>query len=243
MKICIAQTKPAKGDVNANIKRHMDFIKRAAAVQAVAIFFPELSLTGYEPELAKHLATDANNTRLDQLQLLSNEKSITVCAGIPTISTKGIHISMLIFQPHQSVQTYLKQILHGDEKPYFVKGEKDVIISINELQIAPAICHESLQPQHAEKAMKQCANMYVASVAKSLAGVTKAHAYYSKLAHTYSIPVLKANSVGPCDNFVSGGKSAAWSAKGKLLTSLDDKHEGIIFYDTVEDKIVLQQYL
>ena len=68
MKICIAQTKPIKGNVSANIEAHIKFIELALTLIAEAIFFPELSLTGYEPELAKKLATNQNDNRLDIFQ-------------------------------------------------------------------------------------------------------------------------------------------------------------------------------
>ena len=58
MKICIAQTAPIKGNVSANIEAHLNFIELALTLNAEAIFFPELSLTSYEPKLAKELATN-----------------------------------------------------------------------------------------------------------------------------------------------------------------------------------------
>ena len=45
MKICIAQTKPIKGNVSANIEAHKKFIELALLLNTDAIFFPELSLT------------------------------------------------------------------------------------------------------------------------------------------------------------------------------------------------------
>ena len=240
MKICIAQTRPIKGDIDQNIASHIKFIERAADLHASAIFFPELSLTGYEPELAKALATTAADIRFKIFQQICNAKSITIGAGVPTSTSMGIHISMLIFQPGQPVQTYSKQLLHSDEYPYFVSGEKQVMITIGEKQIAPAICYESLQPIHAEKAIELGAKMYVASVAKTLEGVTKAYAYYSELAGNYSIPVLMVNCVGACDTFDSAGSSAAWSKDGTLLAKLDNECEGILIFDTSTERVMTQ---
>lgn len=56
MKICVAQTRPIKGEIDKNIEIHKKFIDLATSKGANMIFFPELSLTGYEPKLAKHLA-------------------------------------------------------------------------------------------------------------------------------------------------------------------------------------------
>jgi predicted amidohydrolase len=46
MKICIAQTLPIKGGISANIEAHKTFIELALTLNAEAIFFPKLSLTG-----------------------------------------------------------------------------------------------------------------------------------------------------------------------------------------------------
>ena len=53
MKICVAQTRPIKGDIQSNIDHHKQFINLAVANGASIIIFPELSLTGYEPKLSK----------------------------------------------------------------------------------------------------------------------------------------------------------------------------------------------
>ena len=56
MKIAVAQARPVKGDIQANISNHLKLIEQASLEGADAVFFPELSLTGYEPTLAKELA-------------------------------------------------------------------------------------------------------------------------------------------------------------------------------------------
>jgi predicted amidohydrolase len=74
MKICVAQTKPVKGDISANIENHKKLIDRAVANRTDIVIFPELSLTGYEPELARELAINQDDTRLDGLQEISDAK-------------------------------------------------------------------------------------------------------------------------------------------------------------------------
>ncbi len=237
MKIFLAQIQPVKGDVEQNIARHISFIERAAAFQAAAIFFPELSLTGYEPGLAQELATTADDKRFAILQKWSDQHLIIIAAGIPLLTSKGIQISMLIFKPQQPVQTYAKQILHTDEAPYFVSGDNQILIRVGSLKIAPAICYESLQPGHAEKAKLLGADLYVASVAKSPAAVTKAYGHYPQIAATYGMPVLMANSVGPSDNFISAGQSGVWSKNGALLGQLNDTQEGLLRFDTSTEEV------
>ena len=232
MKICIAQTKPIKGNVSANIEAHTKFIDLALTLNADAIFFPELSLTGYEPELAKKLATNENDNRLGVFQQISDNNKIIIGLGLPTFSESQIRISMIIFGPNKPRQVYSKQHLHTDEFPFFENGVEQLIINVDETHIAPAICYESLQPAHAETAFKLGANVYLASVAKPANGVEKAFDYYPAIAKHYTMPVLMVNCVGFCDNFLSVGQSAVWTNEGKLVGQLDDKTEGILIFNT-----------
>lgn len=238
MKICIAQTAPIKGNVLANIEAHKKFIELALTFNANAIFFPELSLTGYEPELAKELATNPNDIRLDVFQEISDINNIVIGVGMPTATVSKIRISMIIFEPNKPRQTYSKQQLHSDEFPYFANGESQVIIKTNGKNIIPAICYESLQSTHAENAFKLGADVYLASVAKPANGIAKAFENYPKIAKQYAMPILMANCIGFYDNFMSVGNSAVWTKEGKLVGLLDDKTEGVLIFDTETEKIV-----
>jgi predicted amidohydrolase len=238
MKICITQTKPIKGDVSANIDTHIRLIELALTLNAEAIFFPELSLTGYEPEFAKKLATNQNDNRLDIFQETSDKNNIVIGLGLPTATESKIRISMIIFEPNKPRQTYSKQQLHSDELKYFENGDGQVIIKTNDKNIAPAICYESLQPTHIENAFKLGADVYLASVAKPANGVKKAFDHYPKIAKQYAMPVLMSNCVGFCDNFLSVGNSSVWTKEGELIGQLDDKSEGILFFDTETEGII-----
>jgi len=240
MKICIAQSKPIKGNISANIEAHKTFIKLALTLNAEAIFFPELSLTGYEPELARELATNQNDHRLDIFQEISDKNNIMIGLGLPTATDSQIQISMIIFEPNQPRQTYSKQQLHSDEFPFFEKGVKQLIIKTKDKNIAPAICYESLQPTHAENAFKLGADVYLASVAKPAKGIKNAFNHYPNIAKQFAMPVLMANCVGFCDNFLSVGNSSVWTKAGELVGQLDDKTEGILFFDTETEVIVLR---
>lgn len=237
MNIAVAQIKPLKGDIPANIEKHLKFIEIASSLKATSVFFPELSLTGYEPELAKALATHPDDGRLDTFQQISNRKEITIGVGIPTKAENRIRISMIVFRPNQEKLTYSKQQLHEDEFPYFENGHEQVLIEIENQKIIPAICYESLQTAHAEKASKLGGEIYLASVAKSQNGIEKAFVHYPEVAQKYSMPVLMANCIGQCDNFISVGGSAVWTKEGKLAGQLDNKNEGVIVFNTETEEI------
>jgi len=237
MKIAIVQLHPIKGDIERNIEKHINWIKQAINHHTDMIVFPELSLTGYEPGLAEELATDQNDSRLDDFQKISDLNNIVIGVGLPIKSESGILISMVIFQPNLQRQTYSKQQLHSDEKRYFTEGNKQIIVTIKDIKIAPAICYESLQIEHLQKAIGLGAELYLTSVAKSQSGVKKAFIHFQKIASKYSIPVLMSNSIGFCDNFESVGQTSIWDEKGILKGQLDNQSEGILVYDTVSKLI------
>lgn len=238
MNVGIAQIKSSKGNITANIEKHIKFVELASSFKATSVFFPELSLTGYEPELAKDLAIYKNDERLDVFQDICNLRNITIGVGIPIKTQSGIQISMIVFRPNQDQIIYSKQQLHEDEFPYFEKGNEQVIIEVERQKIIPAICYESLQIKHAENASKLGGEIYLASVAKSKGGVEKAFIYYPEVAKKYAMPVLMANCIGECDNFVTVGFSSVWNKEGKLIAQLNNENEGIIIFNTKTEKII-----
>ncbi|MCU0354755.1 MAG: carbon-nitrogen hydrolase family protein [Cytophagales bacterium] len=224
--------RPIKGDIAANIEKHKNLINRAVSQKIDAVFFPELSITGYEPELAQELATTQDDPRFDTFQSMSDNRKITIGIGVPTVADSGVRISMVVFAPNRARQTYSKQQLHTDEMPFFVSGNSQLVLAIADKKIAPAICYESLQPNHSEEANRLGAEIYLASVAKSQKGVDKAWVHYPAIAKKYAMPVLMSNCVGFCDNFESAGQSAVWTRNGELAAQLDNQSEGLLIFDT-----------
>ena len=232
MRIAVAQIRPVKGDIESNIANHKELIELAVANEVDIIIFPELSLTGYEPELSKELATNANDVRFDDFDEISDANQITIGVGAPLKSNAGVCISMILFQPGKARSVYSKKYLHADEEPFFVSGKSSVGLLNNNPKIALAICYELSVPDHAENAFENGAEVYIASVAKSAVGVDKAITRLSEIASKYSITVLMANCIGECDNIQCAGKTSAWNNKGVLLAQLDETEEGIIILDT-----------
>jgi len=236
MKIALAQIKPIKGDISANIILHKQWIKLAIKGKADLIIFPELSLTGYEPTLAKKLATTPLAAPFTDFQQLSNQHQLIIGFGVPLKKQTGINISILLFHPNRPRQVYAKKYLHPDELPFFEKGHNAKYL-IADTTIGLAICYELSIPAHINNAHKNGAKMYLASVAKTKKGVQAAGKRLSELAKNYQFPTLMVNSVGYCDNFEAAGQSAVWDAQGNLLEQLTDTEEGLLIYDTASGKI------
>ncbi|HMG88398.1 MAG TPA: carbon-nitrogen hydrolase family protein [Chryseolinea sp.] len=238
MKICGAQTKPVTGNIEANIEMHLLFIDSAISSGADLIIFSELSLTGYEPTLARKLATRTDDERFDVFQKISNERMVSIGVGVPTISGDRVFISMVLFQPNKPPLVYSKKYIHPDEEPFFVSGVNFPSLIVNDTSIGLAICYELSIPEHISSAHKSGAQVYVASVAKFAKGVESAVKTLSDISIRYSIPTLMVNAVGPADNGMCTGNSSVWNSKGQLAGQLGSSTEGIIVYNTVSGEIV-----
>jgi predicted amidohydrolase len=236
MKICAVQLRPIAGDIATNLLKHIRCVEIAAAHGADLIYFPELSLIAYEPSLAKTLAMTSVDTRLAALQQLSDAHSLTIGVGLPLKQDDDVQIGMVWCAPKVSSRVYAKQQLHSDELAYFVGGINQLVITINDHNIVPAICYESLQSSHANSAAKLGADIYLASVAKSANVLSKAMPHYPLVACQHHMFVMMANSVGMCDNWQSVGQSAAWGRDGSLLAQMDSESEGWVMLDTITAK-------
>ena len=235
MKISVAQIRPIKGNIEANILNHKRLIDLAITEQVDMIIFPELSITGYEPELAAALATTQDDERFDIFQEISDTENITIGIGVPTKCEFGIRISTVVFQKNQPPQTYSKQHLHSSETPFFVNGNHQLLLADN--QIALAICYELSIPEHSANAFRNGANVYIASTVNSYQGVDKDLNILANVAKNYSMTVLMANCIGQTGEYNCAGKSSIWNNQGILLAQMDDKHEGVLIFNSETEKI------
>lgn len=237
MIISLAQVAPKYGDISHNIATQETFIREAADKGAKLIVFPELSLTGYEPLIAKDLATTAEDDRFEIFQLLADQKQITILTGVPLRSDHGITVSLLIYQPDLPMQVYHKQYLPADEVPYFVSEPSAYTFGF-ETRIGLAICYELSEDAHFESCLDQGLDLYLASTAKTAQGSEKAHMRLEKLASDHQIITTFVNSVGPANGEVTNGRSAAWDHRGEMLGELSTDKEGILILDTVKQALV-----
>ncbi len=81
--VAVAQTRPVRGDVPANLDEHVRLALLAAAEGAQVVVFPELSLTGYELDLAEKLAFTEADPRLMPLLDLAHSSGMILVVGAP----------------------------------------------------------------------------------------------------------------------------------------------------------------
>ncbi len=90
-RIALAQINPALGDVEKNIKKHINFIDRAIKKKADLIVFPELSLTGYTlKDLNAEVAVNPYTSDLLKPLKEKSKKISIICGGVEEDDNYGL---------------------------------------------------------------------------------------------------------------------------------------------------------
>jgi predicted amidohydrolase len=239
MKIGVAQLKPFKGNIKENLISHINLIKLAAEKGTKLLVFPELSLTGYELHLSKSLALTIDDERLNILQHFADRYQMIIGVGAPTIKGNDINISTILFQPKKNRISYAKQNLYGIENNFFIAGNEDVIISLNENnKVAFAICYDISDTRHSIKAKQNGATIYIASVLDSVEGINSDLQKLSAIAKSQNLIVLMANFIGSSGGYNCAGTSTVWDTSGTIIGQLDPFSEAILVFNTTTNTII-----
>ncbi len=239
--IAVAQTIPVRGDVDANVEEHLRLTEVAASEHAEVLVVPELSLTGYELDLAHGLAfSEQDDPRLLPLVESASSTRVTLVVGAPVRVGAHHHIGAFIVSPDRSVALYTKQRLGafpGDVNPggavppaewtVFEPGDRNPLIEFEHTTAAVAVCADTGAPEHAEAAAGRGATVYLASMFFTPTEVERETARLRGYAERHAMAVALANYGGPTGGLPAGGGSAIWSQTGELLVKLDGSGSGV----------------
>ncbi|UZJ58714.1 carbon-nitrogen hydrolase family protein [Pseudomonas sp. KU26590] len=219
--MCAAQYCSVAGDINVNIDRHLHIMRRAVEHGVQFLLFPELSLTGYEPTLARALAQTPDAECLQPLRELAAQSGMTTVVGLPLRQpgSENILMGALVLAADGSQSVYTKQHLHPGEEAVFSAGEGGALVDIGAEQIALSVCADVTQASHAQAAAQAGADVYASSVLISHEGYARDTALLQGYASAHSMGVLMANHGGPSGGWACAGRSAFWSAGGRLVVS------------------------
>lgn len=239
MKICLAQIRPHKGDIMLNLENHHKLVDMALPHEIDVMVFPELSVTGYEPELAESLKIEQDDDRFDFLQTLCDRFGLTLGIGAPVPVQHGCGIGMVVFQPRHVRNTYVKKYLHESETPYFLSHESFTGLVGPQKNIGLGICYEMTIDDHSDTLATKGAKYYINSSVKSQASLERSYQCMSQIAKKHRMKTFLSNSVGETGPYDSVGGSAVWDEDGSLLLSMDHHREGILIYDTKTGQSVI----
>jgi predicted amidohydrolase len=238
--IAAAQTVPERGAVEANVEQHLRLARQAAEAGARILVFPELSLTGYELELAGALAFTESDPRLEPLAEAARALGVTLIAGAPLRTRARLHIAAFVLAPDGSRAIYTKQHLGAfpasagqgaavppAEATVFEPGELDPLVRCGSGAAALAICADVGRPSHARRAAERGASAYLAGMFVIPSELEAETAKLRGYAARHALAVAMANYGGPTGGLGAAGGSAIWSPRGELVAALGPRGAGV----------------
>lgn len=224
----VAQMSVIKGNIQQNLARHCQLIKAAAQEGVQLLLFPELSLTGYEPNLAQNLAIEVSDENLFPLQELANQYAMVLLVGAPNKTQHKPEIGLFIIRPHQAISCYSKLNLHASEELFFARGTQHQTLELNEQKFGLAICADIANSEHIEMLMKDNIAVYLAGVLISENGLSEDCKILENYVIKHNILVAMANFTGETGGWSCAGNSTIWNSTGEILARANHEEFAVV---------------
>ena len=128
LRIALAQIAPRLGDLEANLERHHELIRRARAEGAGLVVFPELGLTGYLiQDLAAEVSMRLDDPRLASLAAETRDGASAVVSFVEESGDHRLFIAAALLEDGEIRHVHRKVFLptYGlfDERRFFAPGD------------------------------------------------------------------------------------------------------------------------
>jgi len=149
LRLALAQVDTRVGDLEGNVRKHVEYLERARDAGAALVLFPEMALTGYPPEdllLKEHFLQAAE----EALRAVAAEaRGIVAVVGWPQ-RTEDVFDALAVCADGAVAASYRKTRLWtygvGDEQRYFQAGEGPAVIDVGDVRVGLTICEDIWVP-------------------------------------------------------------------------------------------------
>lgn len=228
-RIAAAQSRSSPGDFIRNVAHHLEIAQAAARHSVNLLIFPELSLTGYELDLAAANAVRSDSPELEPLRAFSADTGMTIAAGAPLRHTNGkLYIAAILFHPTGAPSIYTKVHVHESEQHVFTPGFGGPLLDFGAFRVALAICADAKHPSHAAAAARSGANVYAAGAMIVADEYPLKASLIEGYAREHRMATLLANYSGASGGWLSPGRSAFWSDTGEQLAACPTNEEALV---------------
>ncbi len=253
MKIALAQINTIIGDFENNLKKVINFTKKAEESGADIIIFPELTFSGYPPRdlLEKKSFIEKNIEILHKYRKSVGE----IGAVVGFISWNKNSIGKPIMNSGAFIyKGKIKKIFHKcllptydvfDEARYFEPDKKaQGLISFKGKKLGLTICedfwnepeifpHRLYNYDPVEDLANRGAEIFISIMASpyNVGKVVFRKKIYQTVAKKFGIPIAVVNLVGGNDDILFDGNSFSVDANGKIFSNGKDFEEDLIIVD------------
>lgn len=247
MRFAIAQVNVTVGDLEGNMKKILDYLRKSADAGADIVIFPELAITGYPPQdlLFEKSFIKENRERL--LELIKCSGNVVGIVGYVESVGERLYNSAVVFQNGEILAKVYKTLLPTydvfDEARYFVGQDvndiRPVRVSVRGkgINLGVEICEDLWDERYDVKVTEILAKRgadYIINISASPYYVAKKFERLKLLkekATQYHVPIFYANLVGAQDELVFDGQSMVVDGGGNLIAYGRQFEEDLIFVD------------
>lgn len=222
LRIAAVQCVSRPGDIAGTVADHVRQIGGAADLGADVVLFPELSLTGYEPDLIDlhGIRISPDDALLKPLSLVCQQRRVHALVGAPTASGSLPQIGVLHVDPRGAIrQIYAKQHLAVGEIGIFSAGTSPGRLTVNDWKLALAVCSDAASSSHAAAAAESGADAYLVG-ALFVIGREAAIDAQMRAVASNGMWVVLAQYSGGTGGGPACGLSGAWQPDGREVTRL-----------------------
>ncbi|MCK4743902.1 MAG: NAD+ synthase [Sulfuriflexus sp.] len=235
LRIVMAQLNMLLGDIDGNVQQIINAANKARdELNADAIVFPELTLTGYPPEdlLLRPGFTMAALRGLERVK--QSISGIDVVIGYPIEERAGLYNAAALIRDGKIIGSYHKQHLPNysvfDEKRYFVAGQADAcVVEIKGVPVAITICEDIWLPSPMQQAADAGAKLML-NLNASPFHINKQEdreAVLYERATEANMPIVYVNLVGGQDELVFDGGSMVVNGSGEITQRAESFEIGL----------------
>jgi predicted amidohydrolase len=193
------------------------------------LMFPELSLTGYEPDLAAELSLTETDSRLALLVGLAGEHQIEVVVGAPLKNGSAKPaLGAILISAGGATRTYCKMHLGTSERAFFAAGDTPLAVVVGGHTVGIAICADSSQPSHPQGYAERGADIYAAGVFLNAEWYATDAPRLAGYAARFRMLTVMANQAASVGTYTSVGRSAVWAPGGALLAQAEGTENALV---------------
>lgn len=234
LKLAGAQVASERGNLSRNIESHLAAVSAAAKSHVSVLLFPELSLIGYEPDIASEFALTKADPRLAPLAEAAQDNQMQIVVGAPIANEQEKpFLGAFIFLENGSVETYAKMHLGSCEREFFSPGNLSYMLGAAGHRIGLSICADSSQPSHPKFYAEAGASVYSGMVFLNDEWYRGDSPRFQRYAVEHQMLVLMVNHGPSKGTLASVGRSAIWGPDGTCLTCAHGAEAALLMAEQV----------
>ena len=229
--LAVAQPACRARDVAANVAQHARLVRWAGGGVVV---FPELSLTGYEPDAA---AVDPVDPVLAPLVAACAATGATALVGAPVADgpareagRTGRHLAVLGVDGAGVRVAYRKVCLGAAERASFEPGPGPRALEVGRWRLGLGVCRDTGVPAQVEATVALGVDAYVAGVCHHDHELAEQDARGAGIARRHGVAVALASFAGPTGGGFArtAGTSTIWGPDAGVLARASVRHGCVV---------------